>query len=158
MRRTRGRALWAWLGGPAVVAAGACASTPDDTQRSFVAGERVGRFAGGGLELVKATYGPKNLVLVVRVSNGDTSALTIDRDGMLVQYGPLEYPVQRSPDDPPTVDVPPGGERQLVLDFAIGQPVGAQGTLLFRAARRGNTWVRDVEVQIPPPVTSLDET
>lgn len=140
-----------------LVALTACGGGSDQTRRSFVAGEAIGRFDDGTIELVNVTYGPKHLIATVRIANRGPRALELDHEGFLIQYGPLEYPARRAdPSEPTTVQVPPGEQIQIVLDFALGQPVGAEGLLFFRSARRGDAWVRDIKVAVPPPVMAID--
>jgi len=147
-----------------VLLATACAGKgpPGPQHASFPAGQRVTRSDELVLELSEARYDLQEVALTVSLTNEGPGSLKLDRQGVLLAYGELEFPVAEGPAaegfatlDEQTALAP--GEMQLKLRFVIEQPLLEAGTLHLISIRRDDdSWLAPLRLAVPPPAAFVD--
>jgi hypothetical protein len=144
-----------------ILAAAACATPSVGREVGLPPGEVVTGRAQVRLELVSVRWHDRGLVARVRIDNAGAAPLSIERRGILLDYGGLEFPVV---DDrqfarvPALLVVAAGARRDLALPFSIGGRIGAGAvsTLRLRALRRGAQWIEPLGLEVPSPPVPAD--
>lgn len=145
----------------------ACATTtaegPGPQQASFPSGQRVARSGPLALELSEARYDLRRVSLQVSLTNRGDAPLHLDRQGILLAYGELEFPVsaELDPPLPERTTVAPGASVALELAFPIEQAMVEAGTLHLMAVQRGDApgddgWLNPLRLVVPPPAAFVD--
>lgn len=138
-----------------VLATGCGTARPRD--RQFEPGEQVVRSEGVQLELLTVEYEDRHLTLHVAVTNRSREPVTVGREGVLLAYQKLEFPVaehERLP-VPESIAVPPGQRVDLVLPFDI--PLLDDAVLRMRSLQRGDRMLGVVSIAVPAPLRERDE-
>lgn len=139
------------------VALGAACRTPAGPQpqaASFPPGERVARSGSVALELTLARYDLRHVAVTVSLTNRGTAPVSVDREGILLAYGGLEFPVAQSEAAPVAerTTVPPGGTVTLELGFGTEQLMVQAGTLQLLSLHAGNgAQLAPLQLVVPPP-------
>ena len=84
--------------------------------------------------------------------------LTVEREGMLLAYGELEYPVSTlaSSELVAQTQVAAGASVELELAFVTEQPMVEAATLQLLSIRRGEDWEQPLRLIVPPPAAFVD--
>jgi hypothetical protein len=138
-----------------LVALGCGTARPRD--RHFETGEQVVRSEGVLLELLTVEYDDRHVTVHVAVTNRSREPVTVNREGLLLAYQKLEFPVaehERLP-VPASIDVPPGERVDLVLPFDV--PLLDDGVLRLRSLHRGERSLDVVSIAIPAPLREPKE-
>ncbi len=133
-----------------VLATGCGTARPRD--RNFEPGEQVVRSDGVQLELLTVEYDDRHLTVHIAVTNRSRDPVTVGREGVLLAYQKLEFPVaehERLP-VPESIAVPPGQRVDLVLPFDI--PLLDDAVLRLRSLHRGDQMLDVVSIGVPAPV------
>jgi hypothetical protein len=131
-----------------------CSTSGRLRERQFEPGEQVVRGDGMQLELVTVEYEERHLTLRVAISNRAKEPVTLGREGLLLAYQKLEFPVadvERIP-VPAAIAVPPGETVQLQIPFDTGTPVLDRSVLRLRSIERGGRPLEVLALPIPAPV------
>lgn len=139
---------------------------PEPQLASFPSGQRTASSGPLALELAQAHYDLRQISLEVSLENRGTVPLHLDREGILLAYGELEYPVSTIPTPGTTPGAPPVAERttlapgaslQLELSFVTEQPLLEAATLHFLSIHRGDDgWLAPLHVAVPPSAAFVD--
>lgn len=149
----------------APLSVGACAnqpSGPGPQEASFPSGERVTSANDVELELQQAHYDRTGVVLTVTLRNRRNHALTVQAQGVMLSFGPLEYPLAHTV--PPELadgelELPPSGSEQLALGFRLDQALVEAGTLhLYSLSDKEAGPLDPLEIVIPPPAAYVEAT
>ncbi len=134
---------------------GACAAPtgPGPQQATFPPGQRVVRSGGLVLELAEARYDMREVALTVSLTNGTDTALTLERQGVLLAYEELEFPLDNgsAPTLTDETTLAPQASEQIELRFVIEQPLLDAATLHVMSVRRGDDWLEPLRLAVPPP-------
>jgi hypothetical protein len=105
------------------------------------------------VSLVEARYGATFVDLRVRIENGGDSPLCVRRDGLLLGFGELEYPVDLDgefhPPSPETI-VEGGSASELALQFRLTRALVDSARLHFRDLELGGERFGPISVPVPP--------
>ncbi|MBL4685387.1 MAG: hypothetical protein JKY37_12405 [Nannocystaceae bacterium] len=137
-----------------------CAAQSQALEVEFPAGTHASVEGILALELTWAEYREQGVALRLTVRNDSTTDVTIAREGILLAYGSLEFPLDlRDLGAPPeAILVPAKGAAKLKLAFATGSRVEQTATLRLRAMRQGQRWLAAGKVELPPaPLSTLQE-
>jgi hypothetical protein len=147
------RLLAAWL-----LAACNAASGPQPQQASFPPGERVTKSGAVSLELHEAHYDLRQVSLTVSLTNRSKAPVSLARDGILLAYGELQFPVRQSDAAPveTSTTLPPGGTVKLELGFGTEQLMIEAGTLHLLSLRTGDDWLAPLHLTVPPPAAFVE--
>jgi hypothetical protein len=155
--RFRTTALAPWL---LVSLLAACngAAGPQPQQASFPPGERVAKSGAVSLELHEAHYDLRQVSLTVSLKNRGKAPVSLARDGILLAYGELEFPVRQSDAAPveTSTTLPPGGTVKLELGFGTEQLMVEAGTLHLLSLRTGDDWLAPLHLTVPPPAAFVE--
>lgn len=141
--------------------AGACATPagPGPQQASFPAGQRVVRSGALALELSEARYDLSEVSVKVSLTNGGDTPLSVERQGVLLAYGDLEFPVAEAsaPALTDNTTLAPGASTELELRFMIEQPLLEAATLHVMSIHRGEgDWLEPLRLAVPPPMAFVE--
>lgn len=131
----------------------ACATGGNPKPVQWESGQHVADHGALRVELAGAMYRPEGLDITMALANVGDKTLTVERDGILLEYGDLEFPVflgdgpQSAP--PTQSELQPGGRVQLDVTFETGSELIEPATLRFRAVRRGDDWLDAMALQVP---------
>jgi hypothetical protein len=145
---------------PWLVALAACsrAAGPQPQAATFAPGERVARSGAVSVELAEARYDLRQVSVTVSLTNHGKAPVSLARDGILLAYGELEFPVQ--PGDVAPVEVsttlPPGGTVKLELGFGTEQLMVEAGMLQLLSLRAGDEWLAPLQLTVPPPAAFVE--
>ncbi len=139
----------------------ACNATsgPQPQRATFPPGERVARIGTVTLELAEAYYDLRGVSLKVSITNRGEAPLELERDGILLAYNQLEFPVLPSEARrvPERTLLAPGATVQLELGFGTDQLMVQAGTLRLLSIHAGNdTWLDPLLLTIPPPAAFVE--
>lgn len=132
---------------------------PQPQRASFPPGERVARSGAISLALDEAHYDLRQVSLTVSLTNHGPEPVSLERDGILLAYRELEYPVRPSEAAPvqATTTVPPGGTVKLELGFGTEQMMVEAGRLQLLAVRTGEDgWLAPLHLTVPPPAAFVE--
>lgn len=155
----------AWLRVPCLLAVlvslvGACSqgSGPKPQSATFPPGERVARSGVVSVELAKAHYDLRRVSVTVSLTNHGAAPVSLAREGILLAYHELEFPVQQGDGAPveASTTVPPGGTVQLELGFGTEQLMVEAGTLQLLSLRAGDDWLAPLRLTLPPPAAFVE--
>jgi hypothetical protein len=144
-----------------VLLAAACNSPagPQPQRATFPPGERIARTGPVALELAEAHYDLRQVSLKVSLTNRGKAPLSVERDGILLAYGDLEFPVLPS-DTKPVAErttLPPGGTVQLELGFGTEQLMIEAATLHLLSIHAGDDdWLAPLRLTVPPPAAFVE--
>jgi hypothetical protein len=131
----------------------ACGKAPDQRTHTFEPGSQRVRGDRVEVELLAAQHEERHLILRIAVTNRAKTPIAIRREGLLLAYQRLEFPVV--PDEytsvPTSIAVPPGERVEVVLPFAPGTPVAARSILRVRSMQRDGASLDALSVPIPAP-------
>jgi hypothetical protein len=129
-------------------------------QREFEPGEHVVRAEGLQLELVTVNYEERHLTLRVAVTNQARQPVTLGREGLLLAYQKLEFPVAdvERMRVPASIAVPPGATVRLVLPFETGTPVLDRCALRLRSITRQGQPLDVIALPVPAPIADMAQT
>jgi hypothetical protein len=150
-----GRRLLALL----LVAACNTPAGPQPQRATFPPGERIARTGPVALELAEAHYDLRQVSLKVSLTNGGKAPLSIEREGILLAYGKLEFPVLPSDTKlvPERTTLPPGATVQLELGFGTEQLMIEAATLHLLSIRAGEEqWLAPLHLTVPPPAAFVE--
>jgi len=149
-------ALAPWL----FVALVACSRTsgPQPQQATFPPGERVARSGAVSIELAEARYDLRQVSVTVSLTNHGKAPVSLAREGILLAYGELEFPVQQGDAAPveASTTLPPGGTVKLELGFGTEQLMVEAGMLQLLSLRAGDDWLAPLHLTVPPPAAFVD--
>jgi len=134
---------------------------PGPQEALFPPGQRVARGDEISVQLVRARYDETQVALQVMVSNHASTALTLEREGMLLAYEELEYPISTliSPALATQTVVDPSASATLELGFVLDQALVRAATLHLHSLRHGErSWAEPLELVVPPPAAFIDES
>jgi hypothetical protein len=139
----------------------ACTSAPviGPQQASFPARERVARSGPLSLELTQARYDLRQVSLQVSLANHGKTPLHLDREGILLAYGDLEYPLAARVESPlaERTTLPPGDTVRLELAFVTEQAMVEAATLQLLSISGGDDdWLAPLKLAVPPPAAFVD--
>lgn len=138
----------------------ACAGPtgPGPQQVTFPPGERVVEGDGLSLELSGARYDMRQVSVQLTLRNQADAPITIEREGILLAYDALEYPISAtaSPKLQARTVIPAGEQAQLELGFVMEQALVEAGTLNLYSIRRGERLVEPLRVIVPPPAAFVE--
>lgn len=135
------------------------ASGPQPQRATFPPGERVARVGTVTLELAEAHYDLRQVSLTVTVTNRGEAPLRLERDGILLAYNQLEYPVLPSEAKPvpESTELPPGAAVQLELDFGTEQLMVQAATLRVLSIHASESdWLAPLQLTVPPPAAFVE--
>jgi len=135
-------------------------SGPGPQGATFPPGQRIARGESVSLELQGARYDQTTLALHVTVRNHGTTPLTLEREGMLLAYGELEYPISTliSPALATQTVVDPSASVTLELGFVLDQALVRAATLHLHSQRYGEReWAEPLQLAVPPPAAFVDD-
>ena len=141
-----------------LVAACSSSSGPKPQSATFPPGERVARSGVVTAELAKAHYDLRRVSVTVSLTNHGQAPVRLDREGILLAYHELEFPVQQgagAPVEASTI-VPPGGTVQLELGFGTEQLMVEAGRLQLLSLRAGDAWLAPLQLTVPPPAAFVE--
>ncbi|MBV1862673.1 MAG: hypothetical protein KUG77_29900, partial [Nannocystaceae bacterium] len=95
-----------------------CATTQDHAL-SFEQGEHQARAGDLRVDVVEARYAERQLTVECAIVNAGDTAVTIDREGVLLEDNGLEIPPVALVGDPTNFTIPAGASRVLRFSFAI---------------------------------------
>jgi hypothetical protein len=155
------RLLTSWALGLAVLLVAACrtAAEPPPQAASFPAGERVAHSGAVALELTAARYDARHVSLTVSLTNRGKAPVRLDREGILLAYRDLEFPVLPTEAAPVAerTTLPPGGTVTLELGFGTEQLMVQAATLQLLSLRTGDDqWLAPLTLVVPPPAAFVD--
>ncbi len=150
------------LGLACALAAG-CAGSDNVIERNYPTNEFVARGAFARVELVHAAYLPRGVEFEVLLTNESQMEVTIERDGLLLAYHGLEYPLDVGPADdaareqpavaegeiPVRVRLGPEDQRMLALRFRLGRPMTESGWVVVRGLRVGDELRDPIWLEVP---------
>lgn len=137
----------------------ATAQAPGPQRASFPSGERTTDNGPLALELSRALYDLRQVSLSVTLQNRGAVPLTVDREGILLAYGELEYPVASTdePAVPERTTLEPGASIELELSFVTEQPLLEAATLHVASIHReANDWLAPLRLTVPPSSAFVD--
>lgn len=150
-------ALAPWL---LVALLAACnrAAGPQPQAASFAPGERVARSGAVSIELAEARYDLRQVSVTVSLTNHGKAPVSLARDGILLAYGGLEFPVQQADASPvqDSTTLPPGGTVKLELGFGTEQLMVEAGMLQLLSLRAGDEWLAPLHLTVPPPAAFVE--
>lgn len=131
---------------------------PGTQQATFPAGQRVARSGELALELMEARYDVREVAVRIGVTNGGGDPVVLERQGVLLAYGGLEYPVAK--DDGGLAEQTTVGSGQTVtmeLRFVTEQPMVEAGVLVVAGVQgEGERWVAPLRIAVPPSAAFVD--
>lgn len=144
-------ATWLLL---AALAACKASSGPQPQQATFAPGERVASSDALVVELSAARYDLRQISLTVRLTNRGTTPVSIEREGILLAYGGLEFPTAL---ETARTTLPAGGSMELELAFVTEQLMVEAGALELLALRAGDDrWLAPLRLTVPPPAAFVE--
>lgn len=152
----------AWLRVPCLVALllSACSTGtgPKPQSATFPPGERIARSGVVSVELAEAHYDLRRVSVTVSLANHGRAPVRLDREGILLAYHDLEFPVQQSDAAPveASTTVPPGGTVRLELGFGTEQLMVEAGRLQLLSLRAGDDWLAPLQLTVPPPAAFVE--
>ena len=111
------------------------------------------------MELLGARYELDRVELQAKLSNRGTAPLTLDREGILLEYGELEFPLVDTEAGALAAQttVPPGEAVELTLAFVTEQALVEAATLHLLSMQRGpGQWVEPLALPVPPSAAFVD--
>jgi hypothetical protein len=131
---------------------------PQPQQATFPPGQRVARTGPVALELAEAHYDLRQVSLTVSLTNRGKAPLELERDGILLAYGELEFPLRKSDTKPVAerISLPPGATVQLELGFGTEQLMVEAATLHLLSIRAGDDWLAPLRLTVPPPAAFVE--
>ena len=151
----------------ASLAASACASGDTIHERSYPSNEFSTTSPRARVELVRAAYLPRGVEFEVVLTNLEDTALSLDREGILLSYQGLEYPLDLASDDtprgsktpvmrddvPPRISVAPGAQYPLRLAFRLGRPLTETAWVVLRTVAVDGSFDDPLWLEVPaaPP-------
>ncbi len=142
-----------------LVPACAAPSGPGPQQASFPPGQRVTHSGTLTLEMSEAHYDLREVAVTVNLTNDGETPLRVERQGVLLAYGDLEFPVATSsaPELTDQTALAPGATQQLELRFAIEQPLLEAATLHVMSIHQGeDRWLEPMRLAVPPPAAFVE--
>lgn len=141
-----------------LVAACSTSSGPKPQSATFPPGERVARSGVVTAELAEAHYDLRRVSVTVSLTNHGEAPVRLDREGILLAYHELEFPVQQGDGAPveASTTVPPGGTVQLELGFGTEQLMVEAGRLQLLSLRAGDDWLAPLQLTVPPPAAFVE--
>jgi hypothetical protein len=96
--------------------------------------------------------------VTVSLTNHGQAPVSLDRDGILLAYRELEFPVREGDATPveASTTLPPGGTVKLELGFGTEQMMVEAGVLQLLSLRAGEDWLAPLRVTIPPPAAFVE--
>lgn len=152
------------LGLLATVLTSACAGPagPGPQEATFPPGQRVARAPDLAVELTSARYDLREVSLQAKVTNRGTVPVVLDRQGILLEYRELEFPISElaSPELAAETTVAPGEHAELTLGFVTEQALVEAATLHVMSIRRGGNgepvWLEPLRLPVPPPAAFVE--
>lgn len=135
-----------------LIVATACASSSAALrERTFATGERRHSWGPTSLELQHAHYGPQVVRVRVLMRNDGDAPVHVRRDGILLAYDGLEYPLadvtMLALDE--VMALLPHSESQLELAFRLARPMTREGKLVLRGMTRDAQSLTPLVLAIP---------
>ena len=136
----------------------ACRSSagPQPQAATFPSGQRVAHSGGVALELAAARYDLREVSVTVRLTNQGKAPVSVGREGILLAYRELEFPVGKASPVEASTTVPPGGTVELELGFGTEQMMVEAGTLQLLSLRAGEAWLAPLALTVPPPAAFVE--
>lgn len=147
----------------------ACAGQADLVEREYPSHEFTARSTQARVELVRAAYLPRGVEFEVRLTNPADAPLHLDRDGVLLSFQGLEYPLDetappsvqdegspRSRAMPPTLDVAAGETRVLHLPFRLGRGLSEASWIVLRGLRTADGYLEPLWLEVPAVPSKLE--
>ncbi len=126
----------------------ACAGTQDHVL-SFEQGEHQARVHDVRIDVVEARYAERQLTVQCAIANAGERAVTIDREGILLDDAGLEIPPVALTGQPPEFVVPAGGSTVVQFAFPIGGLEPRIRTLGLWAIRSPSASLPPLRVVVP---------
>lgn len=141
-----------------LLAACRSAAGPQPQAATFPSGQRVARSGAVSLELHEARYDLRHVTLTVSLTNHGQAPVSLDRDGILLAYHQLEFPVRQGDAAPveASTTLTPGGTVKLELGFGTEQMMVEAGVLQLLSLRAGEDWLAPLRVTVPPPAAFVE--
>ncbi|MEM7153558.1 MAG: hypothetical protein AAF799_12000 [Myxococcota bacterium] len=145
----------------ALLLAAACTGPagPGPQEANFPKGSRTSANAALQLELTAARYEMRLVSIEVALHNPGQTALTLERQGILLEYNQLEFPVTDLGTEvlANEIVVDPGATIQLQLGFVTEQALLEAAKLHVMSIRRGpESWAEPLTIAVPPPAAFVD--
>jgi hypothetical protein len=137
----------------------ACRATgPEPQQATFPPGERIARSDSVALELGHARYDLRQVFLTVSLTNRGAAPVSLERDGILLAYGELEFPVLAGDAGPAErTMLAPGQTVQLELGFGTEQLMVQAASLHVLSLRTdAGGWLAPLRLVVPPPAAFVE--
>lgn len=163
MRRSHGHEFAGVLLVAFIVAG--CATRDGVLERSYATNEHVAATPSVRMELVRAAYLPRGVEFEVLVENLGEDALALERQGILLAYHGLEYPLDlvaadraksraRDPvaeeDVPERIELAQGDSRMLLLEFRLGRAMTETGWIVLRGLSDKRAYAEPLWLEVPP--------
>lgn len=150
-----------WALGLAALLVVACRTSAEPLPQaaSFPPGERVARSGTVALELTEARYDPRHVSVTVSLTNRGKAPVSLEREGILLAYRDLEFPVAPSEAAPVAerTTLPPGGTVTLELGFGTEQLMVQAATLQLLSLRTADDqWLAPLTLVVPPPAAFVE--
>ena len=126
----------------------ACAGNQDHVL-SFEPGEHQARVRDLRIDVVEARYAERQLTVECAIVNAGETAVTVDREGVLLDDDGLEIPPLAATGQPPEFVVPAGGSTVIRLAFAVGGLEPRMRTLGLWAIRSPSAPLPPLRVAVP---------
>lgn len=136
----------------------ACAAPSQPAAVRFPPGELAVTRGDVELELHSAEYDEQAVRIALTIRNAASVPLEVERDGILLAYKQLEFPVDAEDPAAPssTVTVPAKGAAKLEVAFTTGSAIRQPAALRLRALRRSDRWLDGVRLAVPPVPVSTE--
>lgn len=144
-----------------------CASGDAIHERSYESNEFSTTSRRARVELVHAAYLPRGVEFEIVLTNLEDRELSLDREGILLSYQGLEYPLDLTSDDtprgsktpvmrddvPPRISIGPGDQYPLRLAFRLGRPLTETAWIVLRTVAVDESFDDPLWLEVPaaPP-------
>lgn len=121
------------------------------------------------MELARAAYLPRGVEFEVHLSNPSDVELELEREGVLLSFQGLEYPLDETAPPtvhedpsargrplPETLSVPSREGRVLRLPFRLGRPMSETGWVVLRGLRDADGYLEPLWLEVPAVPSKLE--
>jgi hypothetical protein len=147
----------------------ACAGRNDLVERDYPNDAFSVRGPEARIQLTHAAYLPRGVEFELRLTNVAVLPVEVERDGILLSYQGLEYPLDASApatvwEDasipavplPTTLALSPGEMRRLRLPFRLGRSMSEAGWIVVRGLRVAGEYREPLWLEVPAVPSKLE--